>query len=66
MEKTGSEVGFSFDFTAKLQQRGTVCSPFLGIHMVLGRNKQTLKVLKLQSMKIETRNTMPKMHSSEK
>ena len=44
-----------------LQQMGTHCSPFLGIHIVLGRNKQTLKLLKLQTMKIET-----KMHCSEK
>ena len=54
------EVGFSFDFTAKSQQMGTNYSPFLGFHMILGTNKQTLKLLKLQNMKIETRNNMPR------
>ena len=54
------EVGFSFDFTAKSQQMRTNYSPFLGFHMILGTNKQTLKLLKLQNMKIETRNNMPR------
>ena len=44
----------------KTQQMGTNYSPFLCIYMILGTNKQTLKLLKLQTMEIETRNKIPR------